>query len=141
MLDVSSDEFKRSWKRQEQQAKEITDAYARRMLLFYAVECGGKHHLMLREGCFMYSRMPDKYRVLLHNIKKILKELGLEEKCEFPVLQSEHGESIPPGQYQEMWRYGINIKKANEAGRLVEENMLGALRLLHELEGRKRSRI
>ncbi len=141
MLDVSSDEFKRSWKRQEQQAKEIADANARRMMLFYAVECGGKHHLMLREGCFMYSRMPDKYKKLLHDIKKIMKELGLEEKCEFPTLQSGHGQSILPGQYQEMWRYGINIKKANEMGKLIEENMLKALRLLHELEGRKWSRI
>ena len=60
MLDVSSDEFKRSWKRQEQQAKDMSDDFARRMLLFYAVECGGKHQLMFREKCFMYSRMPDK---------------------------------------------------------------------------------
>ncbi|HBA49671.1 MAG TPA: hypothetical protein DCZ91_18110 [Lachnospiraceae bacterium] len=141
MLDVSSDEFKRSWKRQEQQAKGLSDIGARRMLLFYAVECGGKHQLMLREGCFMYSRMPNQYKELLHDIKRMLKELGLEEKCDFPVLQSEHGQSISPGQYQEMWRYGINFKNANEMGKLIEENMLKALQLLHELEGRKRSRI
>ena len=141
MLDVSSNEFKRSWKRQEQQAKSISDACARRMMLFYAVECGGKHLLMLREGCFMYSRMPNKFKELLHDINKVLKELGLEEKCEFPTLQSEHGESISPGQYQEMWRYGINIKKADEMGKIIEENMLKALQLLHELEGRKWSRI
>ena len=77
----------------------------------------------------------------MHDIKKILKELGLEEKCEFPILQSEHGESISPGQYQEMWRYGINSKKANEMGKLIEENMLKALQLLHEQEGRKWGRI
>lgn len=141
MLDVSSDELKRSWKRQQQQAQGMSDAYARRMLLFYAVECGGKHQLMLREGCFMYSRMSDKYKGFAHDIKKILKELGLEEKCDFPTVQSEHGESISPGQYQEMWRYGINSKKADEMGKLIEDNMLKALQLLHEQEGRKWSRI
>ncbi|MCM1373703.1 MAG: hypothetical protein NC245_01265 [Muribaculum sp.] len=141
MLDVSSDEFKRSWKRQEQQAKKISDVSARRLMLFYAVECGGKHQLMLREGCFMHSRMPNKYKELLHDIKKILKELGLEEKCTFPTLQSEHGQDISPGHYQEMWRYGINVKKSDEMGRLIEENMLKALQLLHEREGRKWDRI
>lgn len=141
MLDVSSNEFKRSCRRQEQQAKEMSDAYARRMMLFYAVECGGKHQLMRREGCFMYSRMPEKYKNFLHDIMKILKELGLEEKCYFPTIQSEHGESISPGQYQEMWRYGINCKEADEMGKLVEENMWKALQLLHEQEGRKWRRI
>ena len=141
MLDVSSSEFKRSWKRQEQQAKEISDACARRLLLFYAVECGGKHRLMLREGKYVYSKMPDKYKDFMHDIKQILKELGLEEKCDFPTLQSEHGQNILPGQYQEMWRYGINIRKAEEMGKRIEENMLKALRLLDELEGRKWRRI
>lgn len=141
MLDVSSDELKRSWKRQEQQAKGIPDAAARRMLLFYAVECGGKHQLMLREGNFMYSRMPDKYKDFLHDIQKILRELGLEEKCDFPIVQSEHGEGITPGHYQEMWRYGINCKNANEMGRLIEDSMQKALQLLHEQEGRKWNRL
>lgn len=146
MLDVSSDEFKRSWERQEQQAKRISDASTKRMLLFYAVECGGKHRLMLREGCFVYSRMPEKYKALQHDIQKILKELGVEEKCNFPTLQSKHrqnerGQSISPGQYQEMWRYGINIEQADQMGQIVEEGMLKALQLLHELEGKKWRRI
>lgn len=41
LLDVSVEEFLRSRNRQEQQAKETKDDNTRRMLLFYAVECGG----------------------------------------------------------------------------------------------------
>lgn len=136
MLEVSAEELLRSRNRQEQHAKEIRDDSARRMLLFYAVECGGKYQLLDHAGCKLYTQLP-KYNEYKHDIKKILKEIGLEEKCEFPTVQSMHGEDIRPGQYQEMWRYGINCKDAKEKGQKIEDNLNKALELLHDLETRR----
>lgn len=136
MLDVSANEFKRSRDRQEQQAKEIKDNNTRRMLLFYAVECGGKYQLMLREKCYMYSKMPERYKNYRHDINGILKELGLESKCAFPVMQSIHGEQVDSSCFQEVWRYGINCKDTEEKGREIENKLMRALELLHDMDGR-----
>ena len=137
LLDVSAEEFKRSRNRQEQQAKETRDENSRRMLLFYAVECGGKYALMVREKCNLFSRLPDNYQYYLHDIKRILKELGIESKCEFPTMKSTKGDSISPAHYQEMWRYGINCENAKEGGAVIERILSEALKLLHGLDKRK----
>ena len=57
MLDVSAEEFRRSRNRQEQVAAKTVDENARRLLLFYAVECGGKYQLMVDEGCHLFTKL------------------------------------------------------------------------------------
>ena len=71
LLDVSSDEFLRSRNRQEQQAKDTKDDASRRMLLFYAVECGGKYQIMFKEKCHLFSKLPKKHQGYMHDIQKI----------------------------------------------------------------------
>ena len=136
MLDVSASEFRRSRNRQEQQAKSVTDNNTKRMLLFYAGECGGKYELMIREGCRLFSHLPEKYKKYKHDINAILKEIGIT-KCEFPSVYSVYDEQINAGQYQEMWRYGINCQEADEKGKIIEQNLLEALSLLHDMDRRK----
>lgn len=46
MIITSKEEFKRSRNRQEQVAATVTEPMTRRMLLFYAVECGAKYQYM-----------------------------------------------------------------------------------------------
>ncbi len=110
---------------------------ARRMLLFYAVECGAKYQYMEGKSYRMYSEVPTKYKDNKHDIQKLLKEIGLESKCAFPVIKSKHGQDITPGQYQEMWRYGVNCEDAEEKGRKIEDNMQKALTLLHDMDRRR----
>lgn len=137
LLDVSCDEFLRSRNRQESVARKVKDDSARRMLLFYAVECGGKYQLMRDNNCFLFSNMPEEEKNYLHDIKKILKRIGLEQKCKFPNVKSKRQEIITPAHYQEMWRYGISCEEQNQLGAEIEENLNKALHLLRELEGRK----
>ena len=137
LLDVSANEFLKSRNRQEQQARETEDDASRRMLLFYAVECGGKYQLMIRENCNLFSRLPEKHKNYMHDIQRILKEIGIEAKCPFPILISTKRDTITPAHYQEMWRYGINCENAKEAGEMIEKSMDEALARLRELKLRR----
>lgn len=131
MIDVSIKEFRKSRDRQEQMAEKLTDDYAKRLLLFYAVECGGKYQLLYKRGLSKYSQLEENYQ---HNIKEILKAIGIEEKLEFPDFKSNSGQVIPCGRYQEMWRYGVVCDNSRGMGENVEKEMKKALLLLHELD-------
>ncbi len=138
MLEVSKEQFRRSWNRQEITAREILkDDAARRMLLFYAVECGAKYLYMDKERYRYYKRDISEKNRPGHDIKKLMKKLGLESKCNFINMISNFGETVHPDEYQEMWRYSIDCKDSKEKGKIIEENMLKALALLHELEMRR----
>lgn len=85
----------------------------------------------------MYSDVPKEFINNKHDIRMLLKELGVESKCSFPVVKSVHKQDIGPGQYQEMWRYGVNCNDAKEKGEQIEENLKKALELLHDMEVRR----
>lgn len=138
MLEVSKEQFRRSWNRQEETAKTIlNDNASRRMLLFYAVECGAKYLYMDKNGYRLYCKHVPDDKKSGHDIRKLMKDIGLESKCSFPNLKSNHKETVTPENYQEMWRYSIDCNDAEENGRIIEENMLKALELLHDLEIRR----
>lgn len=137
MIYTSKEEFRRSRNRQEQTASTIREPMTRRMLLFYAVECGAKYQYMERNKFRMYSEVPETFTKNKHDVRMLLKELGVESKCSFPVVKSVHNQDIGPGQYQEMWRYGVNCKDADEKGKQIEENLRKALELLHDMESRR----
>ena len=137
MLEVSKEQFRRSWNRQENTSKTIiNDVASRRMLLFYALECGAKYLYMDKNGYRFYKREISKQDRLGHDIKRLLKEFGIESKCQFPDLISNFEETVHPEEYHQMWRYSINCKDADQQGWIIEENMLKARELLHELEMR-----
>lgn len=138
MLEVSKEQFRRSWNRQEATAgKILNDNASKRMLLFYAVECGAKYLYMDKEHYRYYKRDVPEINRAGHDIKRLMKQLGMESRCNFINMVSNFNETIPPSDYQEMWRYGIDCKNAIENGKNIEENMLKALELLHDMEMRR----
>lgn len=139
MLDVSAEEFRRSRNRQEQAAKSIQDPSARRLLLFYAVECGGKYQLLVNEKCHLFTKLSEDDQGIGHDILSLLKRIGLEQKCnDFPTLHSVHqNQTISVSKYQEMWRYGIGCCESAQEGQRVEDSLTKVLSLLHDNENRR----
>ena len=81
MLEVSKEQFRRSWNRQEETAKIIlNDNASRRMLLFYAVECGAKYLYMDKNGYRLYCKHVPDDKKSGHDIRKLMKDIGLESK-------------------------------------------------------------
>ena len=139
MKDVGYTELRNSRDAQAKAAKNIENDNARRMLLFYAVECGVKYQYMRYKGYKLYKDIPEDFREKhKHNIKSLLKEIGLDGKCKFPTIKSSHDENIDAGAYQEMWRYGIAVKSQEKRKlQIIEDNMNKALELLYEIERRR----
>lgn len=79
MLDVSAEEFRSSRNRQEAAAEGVGDSSARRLLLFYAVECGGKYQLLVNERKHLFSKLSDEDKGIGHDLLKLLKRIGLEK--------------------------------------------------------------
>lgn len=139
MINVGYTELKKSRDDLEKAARLTKDDNARRMLLFYAVECGAKYQYMMYKGYKVYKEVPQKYSDKRHNIKELLKEIGICGQCQFPTVKSTHNEEISAGQYQEMWRYAIAIaSKYKKKLPIIEDNMNKALKLLHDIERRRR---
>lgn len=138
MKNVGYSDLKKSRDKHEKAARSIEDDNARRMLLFYSVECGAKYQYMKDNGYKLYNNVPDKYRNNMHDIKELLKNIGICGKCKFPTVISKYGDEISSGAYQEMWRYGIAIRTEDrDKINLIEENMNMALELLHDIERRR----
>lgn len=68
MLDVSAEEFRSSRNRQEAAAEAVSDSSTRRLLLFYAVECGGKYQLLVNENKFLFSKLSEEDKGLGHDV-------------------------------------------------------------------------
>lgn len=139
MLDVRSTELLRSRNRQEEAARDVKDNYARRLLLFYAVECGIKYQLLVNENHFIYTKLSDDDRNLKHDLQKLLKRIGLEQKCNmFPDLHSTlDDKTIDVSRYHEMWRYGICCKEGEASEQMIENNLKKTLALLHDYKARR----
>lgn len=139
MLDVSANEFRSSRNRQEAAAKDLSDSSARRLLLFYAVECGGKYQLLVNENIFLFSKLSKEDKGMGHDLLKLLKRIGIEQK--FDELQDLHSghqnQTIDVARYHEMWRYGIRCKESETVERSIEESLKKILYLLHENETRR----
>lgn len=138
MLDVSAEELRSSRNRQEAAAKDVNDSSARRLLLFYAVECGGKYQMLKNEKTFLFSKLSEEDKGIGHDLPKLLKRIGLEQKCDvLPILHSRHqGQTIDVMRYHEMWRYGIRCEDKEAVERSIEESFKKILCLLHENETR-----
>lgn len=139
MLDASAGEFISSRNRQEAAARDVSDNSARRLLLFYAVECGLKYQLLVNEHIFLFSKLSEEDKGLGHDLLKLLKRIGIEQK--FDELQDLHSghlkQTIDVARYHEMWRYGIRCKEKETVEQSIEEALKRILFLLHENETRR----
>ncbi|MCW2276787.1 hypothetical protein [Heliophilum fasciatum] len=120
MIPFSRREMKNAWWRHYQAARQINDANTsntRRLLLFYAVECGLKALIMVRNGeDYTGGRLSSRqFRKIQHDINELLDTLRAGKDLNLPVtamndLRSDDGNYISrqvyAGDYNQMWRYG-----------------------------------
>lgn len=118
MKDVSKQEFEKSFEKHYKNYKNIQPSNSStRLLLFYAVECGLKSLIMSQEHVFLFSKLSEEEQNCKHDLKKLLKILGVEEKYKLKAIKTNRGESITCGHYNEFWRYGLQC-----AQKEIDEN-------------------
>ncbi|WHX30196.1 hypothetical protein [Brevibacillus agri] len=107
-------------------AKEPHVKFSHKLLLFYAVECGLKVLLLQKirgsttEAFMLHRELKDKLNGKNgHNIKYILSYLGYGH-FKLPSLSCMNGSSAPPSEYNQIWRYGIEVDFESEK-RIIEE--------------------
>lgn len=101
---------------------------SRRLLLTYSVECGLKYKLLekweiisineIRE-ILKDNKHPRHDILCTHNLRKIIKELGLEAQFNFPQIKTNHKDNVSAEEYHQMQRYGI---KADNRDTKKEDN-------------------
>lgn len=91
----------------------------------------------MNENYHIYKKLSDDDRELKHDLQKLLKRIGLEQKCSnmFPDLHNSlDGKTIDVSRYHEMWRYGIHCKEGESLEQIIEDNLKKTLLLLHDYE-------
>ncbi len=123
-------DYKRGYNRNIATCRELTERniYSKRMLLFYAVECGLKYLLLSKWGIMDVNQIEkesDKEKLLhSHNINGILKELGYQGMIKFPILKTIHDDKVGVDAYHQVCRYGIPISKDDtEKEKCLEQNL------------------
>lgn len=114
MLDVSVQELGESFQKHYEVYKNgLGSDNSKRLALFYAVECGLKGILLKKYHVFLYSKLDEKYQYG-HDIKKILKNFGIESSYKLNSFQTKHKDQVHVEHYHEVWRYGMELDQRNE---------------------------
>lgn len=101
---------------------------SRRLLLTYSVECGLKYKLLEKWEIMSFNEIREISRdknhprhdiLCTHNLRKIIKELGLEGQFSFPQIKTNHKDNVSAEEYHQMQRYGI---KADNRDTKKEDN-------------------
>ncbi|NQF16368.1 hypothetical protein HPY31_21020 [Brevibacillus sp. HB1.3] len=97
-----------------------------KLLLFYAIECGLKVLLLKKirgnttEAFMLHSDLKDKLNGKNgHNIKYILNYLGYGHFF-LPNLTCLNGDAASPSEYNQVWRYGIEVDYEKEK-KIIQE--------------------
>lgn len=130
MIDVSKQEFEASFKKHfgVYNNGNCTNN-SRRLLLFYAVECGLKSLIMKKEKAFMFSKLSQEAKSCKHNLKALLKLLDQEENYRnLKAIRTSHKkEEVTCGHYNEFWRYGVGCSEEdlkNGTEDLIEQELV-----------------
>ena len=92
---------------------------SRRLLLFYAVECGLKSLIMKNIGKNTYEELK-KYseeqgkRIHGHDLKAMAQEMGIEHKYSLRRIHLAKEGECAPDRYNELWRYGATVADEEE---------------------------
>lgn len=119
-INVKRREFQDSYRRHFKMYKETTgNGKTRRLILFYSVECGLKSLLMKETGNDTYEEFieycgNEKKELKGHNISAMLKELNPQNEYCLKNIKLKRGGSIPPKQFNELWRYGASVSEEEE---------------------------
>lgn len=121
MKDVTIQQFEKSFSRHYATYKTITPAnHSAYVLLFYAVECGLKSLIMKEERVFLFSKLSEDAKQCKHDVKKMLKILGIEASYHLETIKTNRDEVITSGHYNEYFRYGMECKSEE----LVKERIV-----------------
>lgn len=114
-LNITQREFLRSFKRHYHTYEMISDDEKyekdKRLILFYAVECGLKYWIMKNEMLKDYEEL-DAYAKnkgmgdIGHDIKKMLKDRNMDRKYMLKNLEISTGQRIDVKNLNQFWRYG-----------------------------------
>lgn len=131
-INVTRREFQDSYRNHYKLYKKTNvSAKSRRLILFYSVECGLKSLIMKETGNNTYEELKhycdcnaDKKGLTGHDIKAMLKEVN--PRNEFALRDIElknNGGSVPPGKFNELWRYGVEVSD-NEQEERAEKTLV-----------------
>lgn len=122
-INITRQEFQASCKSHYQLYKRSSEAISpksRRLLLFYAVECGLKSLIMKDIGYNTYEQLK-KYseehgkRIHGHDLKAMTQEIGIEHKYPLKRIRlAKEGQDCTPDRYNELWRYGAATEDEEE---------------------------
>ena len=89
----------------------------RRLILFYAVECGLKSLIMKQTGNNTFQQLeqycqtnPGK-KITGHDIRAMIREVNPQDAFILRDIRLKNGGgSVPPNRYNELWRYGPEVE-------------------------------
>ena len=86
---------------------------SKRLLLAYCVECGLKYRIMEKNRIQRVSQANIELSEVLgtHDMKRMLKELGMAGTYRFKNFTTEYGDNITTENYHQMCRYAIEPKE------------------------------
>lgn len=124
-INITRSEFQRSFRNHYllyNKTKAGFSPCTRRLILFYAVECGLKSLILKNIGKNTYEELSEYYqtngkRMPGHNIKEMTKEVGIETAFSLKSIQLARGGRIMSEKYNELWRYGASISNLQEEER------------------------
>ncbi len=133
MLNADQKDFQKAYRNNKATYRSIEkkteNDMVRKMLIFYAVECGLKYMLMNKRGCLTHADVSEKmddYEVRAmgtHDLRALLKALHNESSFKFPTnIVTIHGDIVQCGQFHEACRYNIGIVNPDDAN--LFENVL-----------------
>lgn len=93
----------------------------RRLILFYAVECGLKSLIMKQTGNNTYEQLeqycqtnPGK-KLAGHDIRAMIKEVNPSAEFILKNIRLKNkGGSVPPHRFNELWRYGAEVEDCTQ---------------------------
>lgn len=121
-INVTRREFQDSYRSHYKHYKNSSEGSdkSRRLILFYAVECGLKGLIMKSIGKNTYEELElycsnnCKKELAGHNIKAMLKEVNPRNEFVLKNITLKSGSSVQPAKFNELWRYGAAIENTEE---------------------------
>lgn len=127
-INVTRKEFQESYKRHYQlyQNSNVSDK-TRRLILFYAVECGLKSLIMKNtnsgtsEEFEAYCQNNNKGWLFGHDIKAMMKEVNPNSEYTLRHIRLKQGDRrVHPREFNQIWRYGATVADEDEEKRAEE---------------------
>jgi len=118
-LNVTRNELQKSYKNHYtlyKYGENTVSPKARRLLLFYAVECGLKSLILKNLGKNTYEELRmysenNQIRIHGHDIKAMTREVGIDHIYSLKKIRlMNQGGNVSPERFNELWRYGVTVE-------------------------------